>query len=190
MKSLKSQIIYTVLSANHGPWTLPPVLWSLFGASTRCRRGSDQVLIRSRKRFTEKVEFWRMSLTESLVLLSPRPAKTGPNLSPRRVLALKCIVRERQFFMVWKRWKKVKRKHTSHGGQPWPGPIESIKNTKSGSQKSKLAPYRRSLCKLRSSREQDVWAGCKIESPYRDLRRIETEGGSMSGLAWSIWDSG
>ena len=47
----------------------------------------------------------------------------------------------------------------SHATKPWHGRIESIKNFRSGSQKSKLAPYRRSLCKLRSSREQDVCLG-------------------------------
>ena len=52
LKTVNNEIIAQPMV--RGP---PPLLWSLFGASTRCRRGSDQVLIRSRKRFTEKVEF-------------------------------------------------------------------------------------------------------------------------------------
>ena len=184
-------MIYWVLSANHGSWTLPPpaveLIWSVNTMQKGFRPGFNQV--------TETI-YWKSWVLKDVSnrITSFAVFRTCKNSSKTVSKARLSSQMHRWRQTIFHGLKKVKNTSCecslTHAGQPWPGPIESIKNTKSGSQKSELALYTRSLCKLRSSREQDVWAGCKIESPYRDLRRIETEGGSMSGLAWSIWDYG
>ena len=178
MKSLKSLIIYRVLSANHGSWTPPPaveLIWSVNTMQKGFRPGFNQV--------TETI-YWKSWVLKDVPnrITSFAVPETCKNRS-KSVSKANASFETDNFSWSKKGEKKSRGCSLTQATKPWPGPIESIKNTKSGSQKSKLAPYRRSLCKLRSSREQDVWAGCKIESPYRDLRRIETEGGSMNGLA-------
>ena len=138
MKSLKSLIIYRVLSANHGSWTPPPaveVIWSVNTMQKGFRPGFNQV--------TETI-YWKSWVLKDVSnritsFAVPRTCKNSSKTVSKARLSSQ-MHRSRQ--TIFHGLKKVKKSHAGierarpkpparphkKHWKPHPGPIRNIEN--------------------------------------------------------------